>query len=240
MPKGIAKNPLEKSRKIKENHTHYWLGRKQTEEANRKRSESMKGHEVLKGTRVKISQAKRGHTVLEKTRQKIRVKALKQFENGMPESTRRKISGTFKRKGMKPPKFNELSLEKQEEIRKKEREIKVNNPNRVFKDTGIELKMEAELKRRSISYQKQVPLCKIAIVDFYLPEYKILIQCDGCYYHGCPIHHPKYHQAQKERDKEQDKVLTLNGFRVYRFWEHKINEGVSECIDEIELVKVEK
>ena len=52
------------------------------------------------------------------------------------------------------------------------------------KDTSIELKMERELKRNNIYYQKQVPLCKIAIVDFYLSEQKIVIECDGDYWHN--------------------------------------------------------
>lgn len=112
-----------------------------------------------------------------------------------------------------------------EETRKKMSLAKINNPNRVFKDTSIELKIEAELKRRNINYQKQVPLCKIAIVDFYLPEDRIVIQADGDYYHNLTW--------QKERDIRQDKVLTFNGFNVYRFWEHEINENVKDCIDKL-------
>jgi very-short-patch-repair endonuclease len=97
------------------------------------------------------------------------------------------------------------------------------NPNRKFKDTSIELKIETELQRRNINYQKQVPLCKIAIVDFYLPEYRIVIQCDGDYWHNLP--------GVKEKDERQDKVLIFNGFNIYRFWEHEINESVKKCID---------
>lgn len=114
-------------------------------------------------------------------------------------------------------------------------EWQVTNPNKKFKDTGIELKIEAELIRRGVNYQKQVPLCKIARVDFYLPEYRIVIQCDGCYYHCCPIHYPNFYKDKKERDVKQDAVLTFNGFNVYRFWEHEINESVENCINKIKL-----
>lgn len=111
------------------------------------------------------------------------------------------------------------------ETRNKMRESNLANPNRVFRDTKIELAIEAELIKRNINYQKQVPLCKIAIVDFYLPEYRIVIQADGDYWHNLP--------DRKERDSQQDAVLTFNGFNVHRFWEHEINESVAKCINKI-------
>ena len=109
------------------------------------------------------------------------------------------------------------------EYRKQMIEVHVNSPNRIFKDTKIELKIEAELKRININYQKQVPLCKIAIVDFYLPGHRIVIQCDGDHWHNRP--------GCKEKDERQDKVLTFNGFNVYRFWEHEINKSAKKCLE---------
>lgn len=120
-----------------------------------------------------------------------------------------------------------LELWKNLDYKKKMIEQHINNPPRIFKNTSIELKMEAELQKRNINYQKQVPLCKIAIVDFYLPEYRIVVQCDGDYWHN--------KIGAKEKDERQDKVLTFNGFNVYRFWEHEINESVKECVDKIKI-----
>jgi very-short-patch-repair endonuclease len=114
-----------------------------------------------------------------------------------------------------------------EETKRKMREKRIENPSSIFKDTKIELKIEAELIKRNINYQKQVPLCKVAVVDFYLPEYRIVIQADGDYWHNLKKH--------KERDKKQDAVLTFNGFNVYRFWEHEINKSVEECINKIKI-----
>jgi very-short-patch-repair endonuclease len=114
-----------------------------------------------------------------------------------------------------------------EETKRKMREMRIKNPSSIFKDTKIEIKIEDELIKRNINYQKQVPLCKVAIVDFYLPEYRIVIQADGDYWHN--------RDGRKERDERQDKVLTFNGFNVYRFWEHEINKSVKECIDKIKF-----
>ena len=108
------------------------------------------------------------------------------------------------------------------------------NSNRKFRETKIEIKIEQELIRRNITYQKQVPLCKIAIVDFYLPAERIVIQADGCYWHNCPLHGDGF--IEKEgRDSKQDAVLAFNGFNVYRFWEHEINTSVEECINKIKI-----
>lgn len=104
---------------------------------------------------------------------------------------------------------------------------RVNNPVKVFKDTSIELAVEAELKKRNVNYQKQVPLCGVARVDFYLPEYRIVVQADGDYWHN--------RTEVKERDRKQDAVLNFSGFNVYRFWEHEINKSVAGCIDQIPI-----
>lgn len=121
-----------------------------------------------------------------------------------------------------------LGFKHSEEFKKRKREWMIEHPNRIFKDTKIELKMEAELQRRGINYQKQVPLCKIARVDFYLPEYRMIIQCDGDYWHNL--------QKVKERSIKQDKVLTFNGFNVYRFWEHEIKKSVESCVDKLNFI----
>jgi very-short-patch-repair endonuclease len=122
------------------------------------------------------------------------------------------------------------------EQRIKIRESVIKNPSKKFKDTSIEIKIENELQLRNISYKKQVPLCKIARVDFFLPNYNIVIQCDGCHWHNCPIHlNPVPLKGKNERDKYQDSVLISNGYKVYRFWEHEINESVEKCINSLGL-----
>ena len=77
------------------------------------------------------------------------------------------------------------------------------------KDTFIELEMERELKRNNIYYRKQVPLYNITVADFYLPRYKIVIYTDGDYWHNLP--------KVKKRDKQQNKILEQNGYKIFRF-----------------------
>jgi len=121
------------------------------------------------------------------------------------------------------------------ETSQKKRESMLRHPNRKFKETGIELKIEEELKNRGINHKKQVPLCKVAVVDFYLPDFGIIIQCDGCYWHNCPECKKGDLNRNKDKDVDQDAVLTSNGYKVYRFWEHSINKSPKKCIDKLGL-----
>lgn len=154
-----------------------------------------------------------------------------------------KISKINKEKGIKPPVFkgphseesrqaiskslsgrpaHNKGISHKKETKDKIRLFHLNNPNRKFKETGIEKKMEGLLKVLGVEYQKQVSLCNIAIVDFYIPSKILVIQCDGCFWHGCPEHNKGW-KTSRERDEKQDKVLVANGFKVIRFWEHEIN-----------------
>jgi len=97
------------------------------------------------------------------------------------------------------------------------------HPNKKFKDTSIELKVKSLLDLLGIKYVFQYPLGKVAITDFFIPEKNLIIFCDGCYWHGCPIHHPTRNE-HCERDKRQTRELQNLGYKVIRLWEHDIKE----------------
>ena len=93
-------------------------------------------------------------------------------------------------------------------------------------DTDIEIAVEKELIKRCIPYMKQVPVLGIALVDFLLPN-RIVIQCDGSYWHNRP--------NVKERDANQDFILTFNNYKVYRFSDKEINKSAKKCIEKIRI-----
>jgi very-short-patch-repair endonuclease len=94
-----------------------------------------------------------------------------------------------------------------------------------FKDTSIELAMESELKRRGIGYKKQVNINDLCRVDFLLTDRKIVIECDGSFWHKHPF------------GTEKDRINTLKmqslGYVVYRFWEQDIHFNVSTLVQRI-------
>lgn len=111
---------------------------------------------------------------------------------------------------------------------------KINNLPKKFKDTSIEIKIKEELIKRNIEFKQNYPLENIANVDFYLPIYKTVIECDGCFWHGCPEHNPEW-DKRIEKDKTKTEKLVQSGYTVYRFWEHEINKSPKECIDRLIL-----
>lgn len=217
MPKGIPKNGINKGQFKKENKP--WNKGGKTSEKTLKK---MRGKIVSDITRKKQSEAN------------IRRGSVPPSRLGKSSWNKNMVLSQEHKKKIG---ISRLGKKSSELTKKKQREWSLEHPNRKFKETGIELKIESELIKRGIFHNKQVPLCKVALVDFYLPDYKIVIQCDGCYYHNCPIHHPTHHIGSRERDVGQDSVLESNGFNVYRFWEHDINKSSEECINKINLTQ---
>lgn len=92
-----------------------------------------------------------------------------------------------------------------------------------YYDTGIELKVEAALKKLKVEYVKQHWIEQIAPVDFYLPEHNLIIEADGCFWHGCPTHHPTKHKRKQAHDIIRNYLYAELGYSVLRIWEHDIN-----------------
>jgi len=97
-----------------------------------------------------------------------------------------------------------------------------NIERRIYKNTSIEIAIEKELKKANLDYQKQVAICKIGVVDFFLPKYDVIIECDGDYWHN--------KTDTKQRDATKNLVWMFNNYKVFRFWEHEINESPNNCI----------
>lgn len=199
----------------------------------------LKGQIMSEEQKLKVSLAKKGmipwnkgkvglqkHT--EETKKRLSIINL-----GKPKSLEtikkmreRMIGYKFSEETKKKMSKSRTGIPRSIETKQKIREWQIANPNRIFKDTKIEIKIENELKNRKLNYQKQVPLCKVAKVDFLINN-NVVIQCDGNYWHN--------RIGAKERDKRQDLILIANGFNVYRFWEHEINKSPEECLNKINL-----
>lgn len=109
--------------------------------------------------------------------------------------------------------------------------------------TAPEKKVLSLLKKLDVKYESQKILGDF-IYDFYLPEYKLLIEVDGDYYHG----HPEKYELNelnamqrriKQNDIMKDKLAKGLKYGLLRFWECDINENeediktkILEYIDE--------
>lgn len=94
--------------------------------------------------------------------------------------------------------------------------------------TDIEQKMAELLCELNLVFaQQHLVRCKF-LVDFFLPEYLVVIEADGDYWHSKP--------SQKKKDASKDKYLTSLGLKVLRVWGSEINsnpEGVKRKITEV-------
>ena len=89
--------------------------------------------------------------------------------------------------------------------------------------TSIEVAMQAELERRGIEFDAQYDFNGKFKPDFILHEYKIIIECDGDYWHRLP--------EVVSRDKRKNAYYKACGYSTHRFWESEINADVEACVD---------
>lgn len=130
------------------------------------------------------------------------------------ESVKEKIRQTVKNT-MKDP-----------EIRKK---CRLGRLNQILPKEGtfIENLMQSELTKRKTPFKRQVSLLEKYQVDFLIRE-KLVVECDGRYWHNYPY--------GLEKDRRRDKELRNSGFVVLRFWGTDIKNNISHCVDEIEAI----
>jgi len=92
--------------------------------------------------------------------------------------------------------------------------------------TSIEFAIERELTRTGEIFIDQFTLLDgRTVVDFLLPSKKIVIYCDGDYWHKKP--------EVAKRDTVQNQRLQEEGYTVFRFWEHEIKQSASACVQRI-------
>jgi len=105
-----------------------------------------------------------------------------------------------------------------------------------YKDTKIELKIKKILKDNHIPFKEHPRM--FGNPDF-LARKKILIFCDGDFWHGYRYHEKKKPAKKFWRDKIQDNMsrdkkvsrkLRSEGWSVLRFWEHDIEKNLELCV----------
>lgn len=92
--------------------------------------------------------------------------------------------------------------------------------------SSIEIKVKNELDKRGIRYSQQKPIRKGKyFLDFYLPDYRLIIECNGDYWHNL--------DHRKKRDKELKKYVEKQNIKIVFLWEHEINENVITLLDKV-------
>ncbi len=114
-------------------------------------------------------------------------------------------------------------------------------------DTKIEIILRKALWQKGIRYRKNYKSLP-GTPDIVITKYKIVIFCDGDFFHGKDWevlkprlqkgHNSEYWISKisrnKERDDEVNKQLLFMGWTVIRFWGDEIQKHLDECIKVVE------
>lgn len=106
-----------------------------------------------------------------------------------------------------------------------------------LKPTKIENKIEDYIKSLNIIYKKNYRIDKF-LVDFYLIDYNLVIECDGDYWHSNPGFYDfknldKIQIKNKDRDKRKEEMLKKSEIKFIRFWEFDIHNSFDVVSEKI-------
>lgn len=93
------------------------------------------------------------------------------------------------------------------------------------KNTKPELDIKQYLDTENINYIQQYPISG-SHYDFYLPCCNILIEVDGCYWHGKNLNDNELNEQQKntrKNDYKKNSLAKQHNIMLLRIWEDEIN-----------------
>lgn len=107
-------------------------------------------------------------------------------------------------------------------------------------ETKIERMIREWLENNNVKFKQECGFLKKYFVDFYLPEYKIIIEANGDYWHCNPqIYDIDNNDSSKKRlneqqnakqpwvyDKKRKEELESYGYKVYVLWESDIHNDL--------------
>lgn len=115
------------------------------------------------------------------------------------------------------------------------------------KDSKIEITLRKALWRKGIRYRKNYNKV-IGKPDIALVGKKVAVFCDSEFWHGKDWEEKKHNvrsnrrfwinkiEGNIKRDKAVNKLLTVKGWKVLRFWGKEILEDTESCVEKIETV----
>ncbi|WP_219814944.1 MULTISPECIES: very short patch repair endonuclease [unclassified Rathayibacter] len=115
------------------------------------------------------------------------------------------------------------------------------------RDTKVELRVRSALHAAGLRYRLQlkVPGSSRRTIDVAFPKQRIAVFLDGCFWHGCPVHHTvsktnagfwaEKVSRNRERDRDTDRLLQEAGWTSLRFWEHEDVDEIVRIVEEAVL-----
>ena len=128
---------------------------------------------------------------------------------------------------------------------RKTREQIAYNMSRV-RSTGskIEKLIAIALRKKDVKFRRHIRSVE-GNPDFVIKDKRVVIFCDSHFWHGHNWHKRKLgHKSNKKfwfkkiernmaRDREVNRMLRKQGWKVCRFWEHQILKNPDQCIQKV-------
>jgi len=109
-------------------------------------------------------------------------------------------------------------------------------PHPKYGTSKLEKKFAKEfLEKLGVKYEEQFEAKDIKrFYDFFLPDYRVLIEIDGDFYHGYGKLHEEKNPMQKKNarvDEIKNEWAAMHGIPLIRIWEHEINETPEKVLN---------
>jgi DNA mismatch endonuclease (patch repair protein) len=210
-------------------------------EAHKGRVPWNKGVSCYSSTKIKIGLANKGRTHTNETKRKISGRLLgRKFS----AETRNKMSVTWKKKLESEEERRKISIRRTGHSQgpfslEARKHMSDSHANSVYpiKDTSIEVEVQKYLSNHNIIYEKHSIIKGLLPhpyhnhqFDIMIKERKLVIEINGCYWHGCTFHHPTPNEKQKkwmERDRIINSCISKSEWQIIWLWEHDINSDMT-------------
>ena len=111
--------------------------------------------------------------------------------------------------------------------------------------TAIEKKLGKAIWAAGLRYRKNYKKVE-GKPDFVITKHQVVVFCDSSFWHGYKNMTTKRHnfKSNKEfwvnkisrnikRDKEVNRILRREGWKVFRFWDFQIQKDVNKCVEKV-------
>jgi len=106
--------------------------------------------------------------------------------------------------------------------------------------SSIEIIMWELLKGLGVSFQTQVKIGKYT-ADIVIPDLSLIIEADGCYWHGCTECGFEVTEEMQSKQLYRDIFMKKQGYRTARIWEHELRKTPQAALKrELEFGKMTK
>ena len=134
---------------------------------------------------------------------------------------RRSKFGKLKYRALNP--YNKLTFSKKLESNAKKMSKKMTGPEIIFAEL---------LNTEGILYETQ-KIVGNKIFDFYLPDYNLICEVDGDYFHSNPSVYQEHQlngmqKKNKRNDLFKNALASTMGYGMFRVWEKDLKENLEE------------